>query len=133
MARTCGLASWYSISPNVDMGLSQTSKSLRRTGFYRDSPGSCHLDRARRSRSEEHTSELQSQSNLVCRLLLETIELAVFQTRLAVLTPAAPVLDWPLLDERVQEKERLAALEHVVACRLQLRPLVRLLLPQPRS
>src|SRR5256886_13462812 len=29
-----------------------------------------HPDRARR-RSEEHTSELQSQSNLVCRLLLE--------------------------------------------------------------
>src|SRR2546427_4143879 len=28
-----------------------------------------HPDRA--SRSEEHTSELQSQSNLVCRLLLE--------------------------------------------------------------
>src|SRR2546430_10716946 len=27
--------------------------------------------RIRRSRSEEHTSELQSQSNLVCRLLLE--------------------------------------------------------------
>src|SRR2546430_10922332 len=27
--------------------------------------------RARRDRSEEHTSELQSQSNLVCRLLLE--------------------------------------------------------------
>src|SRR2546430_5739548 len=26
---------------------------------------------SRRSRSEEHTSELQSQSNLVCRLLLE--------------------------------------------------------------
>src|SRR2546430_7547728 len=28
-------------------------------------------DRLRRARSEEHTSELQSQSNLVCRLLLE--------------------------------------------------------------
>src|SRR5438270_13026164 len=27
--------------------------------------------RLRRARSEEHTSELQSQSNLVCRLLLE--------------------------------------------------------------
>src|SRR2546430_14682472 len=27
--------------------------------------------RAMRNRSEEHTSELQSQSNLVCRLLLE--------------------------------------------------------------
>src|SRR2546430_5926368 len=31
---------------------------------------SCRLS-ARASRSEEHTSELQSQSNLVCRLLLE--------------------------------------------------------------
>src|SRR2546430_5161049 len=29
------------------------------------------LARGPRSRSEEHTSELQSQSNLVCRLLLE--------------------------------------------------------------
>src|SRR2546430_16794314 len=29
------------------------------------------LPRTRRLRSEEHTSELQSQSNLVCRLLLE--------------------------------------------------------------
>src|SRR2546430_4105369 len=28
-------------------------------------------DRAEAARSEEHTSELQSQSNLVCRLLLE--------------------------------------------------------------
>src|SRR2546427_7659506 len=35
-------------------------------------PGHDHdRRRARRSRSEEHTSELQSQSNLVCRLLLE--------------------------------------------------------------
>src|SRR2546430_7813982 len=29
------------------------------------------LDEAASARSEEHTSELQSQSNLVCRLLLE--------------------------------------------------------------
>src|SRR2546430_13440705 len=28
-------------------------------------------ERSRKRRSEEHTSELQSQSNLVCRLLLE--------------------------------------------------------------
>src|SRR2546427_3060437 len=36
-------------------------------------PDACRRDRAGggRSRSEEHTSELQSQSNLVCRLLLE--------------------------------------------------------------
>src|SRR2546430_12052080 len=30
-----------------------------------------HVRPRRQSRSEEHTSELQSQSNLVCRLLLE--------------------------------------------------------------
>src|SRR2546430_10684331 len=36
-------------------------------------PGFDRLDESRRNgrRSEEHTSELQSQSNLVCRLLLE--------------------------------------------------------------
>src|SRR2546427_9552143 len=39
--------------------------------------GACEVNsqrrpaRSRRWRSEEHTSELQSQSNLVCRLLLE--------------------------------------------------------------
>src|SRR2546430_10340206 len=36
----------------------------------RGAPGPCWPGR-RDSRSEEHTSELQSQSNLVCRLLLE--------------------------------------------------------------
>src|SRR5688572_32262480 len=36
----------------------------------RRSPGRSSR-RARSARSEEHTSELQSQSNLVCRLLLE--------------------------------------------------------------
>src|SRR2546430_9591905 len=34
-----------------------------------ETPSVCRSDRC--SRSEEHTSELQSQSNLVCRLLLE--------------------------------------------------------------
>src|SRR5688572_32235250 len=33
-----------------------------------------HFDDRPRARSEEHTSELQSQSNLVCRLLLEKKE-----------------------------------------------------------
>src|SRR2546427_9339267 len=37
----------------------------RRVTLYRGEPGDL------RRRSEEHTSELQSQSNLVCRLLLE--------------------------------------------------------------
>src|SRR2546427_5667689 len=35
--------------------------------FYQDPAGEIKLE----DRSEEHTSELQSQSNLVCRLLLE--------------------------------------------------------------
>src|SRR3989475_8161437 len=39
-----------------------------------------------RTRSEEHTSELQSQSNLVCRLLLEKKKKLIAR-RLAALTP----------------------------------------------
>src|SRR5207237_8972994 len=37
----------------------------------RPSPRRSRCSRARRRRSEEHTSELQSHLNLVCRLLLE--------------------------------------------------------------
>src|SRR2546430_13581407 len=44
--------------------------------------------RQRNVRSEEHTSELQSQSNLVCRLLLEKKKLLPrAYTRLATCTP----------------------------------------------
>src|SRR2546430_9320595 len=39
------------------------------TRVFRDNPLS--IPRSQQSRSEEHTSELQSQSNLVCSLLLE--------------------------------------------------------------
>src|SRR2546430_4312781 len=38
---------------------------------FRASRTACSRDQAWLARSEEHTSELQSQSNLVCRLLLE--------------------------------------------------------------
>src|SRR5256886_4444353 len=54
-----------------------------------DSPPSargCCACRAARDRSEEHTSELQSQSNLVCRLLLEK------KKALAALTERASLL-----------------------------------------
>src|SRR5262249_59215904 len=43
--------------------------SLARNG--RDPRASLDRSRAREARSEEHTSELQSLTNLVCRLLLE--------------------------------------------------------------
>src|SRR2546427_5798137 len=36
----------------------------------------------RKSRSEEHTSELQSQSNLVCRLLLEKKKKTIYLSRM---------------------------------------------------
>src|SRR2546430_2867154 len=42
-----------------------------RTGKRVGTPAGNHVDDQPESRSEEHTSELQSQSNLVCRLLLE--------------------------------------------------------------
>src|SRR5256886_3491936 len=57
-------------------------------------------------RSEEHTSELQSQSNLVCRLLLETnrartdrfhlVDAAcgVIASPPARMTPRGPLLPW---------------------------------------
>src|SRR2546430_5580400 len=44
----------------------------RQLGLWAGTSGSRRHDGdAQRLRSEEHTSELQSQSNLVCRLLLE--------------------------------------------------------------
>src|SRR2546430_11614921 len=42
----------------------------------------CHQDELFTPRSEEHTSELQSQSNLVCRLLLEKMKYATSRTTL---------------------------------------------------
>src|SRR2546428_2121986 len=42
-------------------------RGFARDGFLTPAPGRG----ARRKRSEEHTSELQSRSDLVCRLLLE--------------------------------------------------------------
>src|SRR5690606_41287064 len=45
--------------------------ALRARGLRRAIQDSVARHRRRRSRSEEHTSELQSRENLVCRLLLE--------------------------------------------------------------
>src|SRR2546427_6968715 len=48
-----------------------SSRARRPAGRTRRSRAACPAPRGPPSRSEEHTSELQSQSNLVCRLLLE--------------------------------------------------------------
>src|SRR5688572_31344690 len=56
-------------SPTPASGLRYVSRGSRSAQNF---PKSFSKEsRARNERSEEHTSELQSQSNLVCRLLLE--------------------------------------------------------------
>src|SRR5688572_32252278 len=52
-------------------GLAATIKSVRWTGLRCRVAAEGDVSGLRADRSEEHTSELQSQSNLVCRLLLE--------------------------------------------------------------
>src|SRR2546430_11252130 len=53
------------VGPVIDAALANGANQINSLSF-----GVSAADSARR-RSEEHTSELQSQSNLVCRLLLE--------------------------------------------------------------
>src|SRR5688572_31957864 len=57
-------------------GCRSCSSSCPRTAAYSSTK--------KATRSEEHTSELQSQSNLVCRLLLEKKKRKSNQTRLGV-------------------------------------------------
>src|SRR5256885_9391192 len=72
----------YTLSLHDALPISDVFPILRREGDRIDNdlaPGCAHapdqqrarIDAARRRRSEEHTSELQSPCNLVCRLLLE--------------------------------------------------------------
>src|SRR2546430_5803216 len=49
-------------------------QSLKEQGAHKPSLDRGHVRIALQGRSEEHTSELQSQSHLVCRLLLENQE-----------------------------------------------------------
>src|SRR2546430_8880802 len=57
-------AEWVPRPPGVDLEPERAGENAR--GALRE-----ELARGDSARSEEHTSELQSQSNLVCRLLLE--------------------------------------------------------------
>src|SRR3712207_8985925 len=70
------LATSFPISSNIALCCSvcNTSSAASSLSFCSCSVGSCFmasLARSRYSRSEEHTSELQSRQYLVCRLLLE--------------------------------------------------------------
>src|SRR2546430_12782039 len=69
----CGSQRVLTHTQRALMSLRSTSSTT--SGLGRPHNGKCAVMSARAqtfsSRSEEHTSELQSQSNLVCRLLLE--------------------------------------------------------------
>src|SRR5688572_31903677 len=58
------------VPPPAMRASSPTARAKRKTRPSPTSPSAPARGRSR-PRSEEHTSELQSQSNLVCRLLLE--------------------------------------------------------------
>src|SRR5690606_39346091 len=60
----------YAISEALGIGVQEVHKVLGMCGFY-ERRESGHFTIRERHRSEEHTSELQSRENLVCRLLLE--------------------------------------------------------------
>src|SRR2546430_7019631 len=55
----------------IDSNLVQQQKATTRVRYREGGRNQRSICRRRAQRSEEHTSELQSQSNLVCRLLLE--------------------------------------------------------------
>src|SRR5688572_31659194 len=61
---------WGSSSPRSDR-MSAPPEEKRRTPRIQPFVAPCQIVDDDPQRSEEHTSELQSQSNLVCRLLLE--------------------------------------------------------------
>src|SRR3990167_5860460 len=64
--KTRKLRTSSSISSFISADLTSACGALKTFQLKRGNPS--------RERSEEHTSELQSQSNLVCRLLLEKIK-----------------------------------------------------------
>src|SRR5688572_31834856 len=61
----------YTLSLHDALPISSTGRRRRHPARRAGCRRRHRRERARCLRSEEHTSELQSQSNLVCRLLLE--------------------------------------------------------------
>src|SRR2546430_13551148 len=75
----------YTLSLHDALPIYQQLGFLRSTGAQDLRPGlevahAASSTRSPYSRSEEHTSELQSQSNLVCRLLLEKKKKSNYQS-----------------------------------------------------
>src|SRR5256886_8861339 len=81
---------------DVHVDLAAHAEAVRQIDPRLDRETHARYERARVFRSEEHTSELQSQSNLVCRLLLEKkkiipiFAILIFRQRIV-----AAKLSWP--------------------------------------
>src|SRR5688572_9660805 len=73
VAPATGIDTSFPTRRSSDLGRCRAAASRRRPGreWHRPTRGRARASRQNGPRSEEHTSELQSQSNLVCRLLLE--------------------------------------------------------------
>src|SRR5205085_7605394 len=66
------LTSWHVVGIAREFFLSSAAAYIPQSFMDKLHPGkTAGYKRTQKRRSEEHTSELQSQSNLVCRLLLE--------------------------------------------------------------
>src|SRR5256886_5437162 len=68
-------------------------------------------------RSEEHTSELQSQSNLVCRLLLEKKKTTKLTNAMGCLSDSCGVEHVCLDDAELVYSVRLSSVGHIAYCR----------------
>src|SRR5690348_17523421 len=77
----------YTLSLHDALPISSASSRRVRVTIWRRSAWICSsestLSRSARSRSEEHTSELQSPVHLVCRLLLEKKKIVFTEFRIS--------------------------------------------------
>src|SRR2546427_8751884 len=72
------LKSWDELTPEEQK---ETTERMKQR--YEDVEGKVDINEVK-ERSEEHTSELQSQSNLVCRLLLEKKKNKTYNSTLSI-------------------------------------------------
>src|SRR2546429_4276299 len=80
-SRIFSLASRIALaSAKASSGAARSRKNASRCAVFWPMPGRCfNTSMSRSTRSEEHTSELQSRLHLVCRLLLEKKKLETTQ------------------------------------------------------
>src|SRR5205085_11322882 len=79
---------WTSVAPSRSAALLAPSTSPTLASRPSPAPSAAAARSSRpETRSEEHTSELQSQSNLVCRLLLEKKKIITIATLSPLITP----------------------------------------------